>query len=378
MPNDTMDRRKFLRAGGVAGAAAAASTALAAPALAEAGPKIRWRCQSAFPPTLGALHGGAVRLAEAVRAASDGGFEIEVLPPDGTAPLTAAAEAVGAGAADMAHTAAGYSFDKDPSFGLAGAAPFTLNARGLDAWMHQAGGLALLGAFFAERGLAFLPGGATGTQMGGWYRREIKTVQDLGGLNMRIAGLGGAVLQRLGVVPQALPPAAIRPALERGALDAAEWLGPHDDEALGLVKVAPYYYYPGWWEGSLSLAFLIDKRKHDALPPSYRSLLATAARAVAQDMLAEYDYRNPPALKRLVEAGAQLRPFPQDVLNACFDAATALYAELCDSNPTFRGLHDSIMLFRNETYLYQQVAEYTFDTFMMIKQREGALAVDGG
>ena len=373
-----MDRRHFMRAGGLGTLGAVAATSLAAPALAQAMPKTRWRCQSAFPMQFGPLHGGALRLAAAVRAATDGGFEIEVIAPDDNAPLTAAADAVSAGTADMAHTAAGYSFAKDPTYGLAGAAPFTLNARGLDAWLYQGEGLALLGDFFLGQKLAFLPGGTTGTQMGGWYRREIKAVQDLSGLNMRIGGLGGEVLKKLGVVPQPLPPAALYPALERGALDAAEWMGPQDDEVLNLVKVAPYYYYPGWWEGSLSLAFLIDKPKHDALPEAWKSLLATAARAVSLEMLAEYDFRNPPALKRLVEAGAQLRPFPQDVLNACFDAASDLYADLCAGNAAFRKIHDSIMAFRNETYLYQQVAEYTFDTFMMIKQREGALAFGGG
>lgn len=370
-----MDRRDFMRAGGLGTLGAVSAAGLAMPALAQTPPKVRWRCQSAFPPRLGALHGGAVRLAAMVRAATDGGFEIEVLAPDETAPLTAAMDAVTAGTVDMAHTAAGYSFAKDPVFGLAGAAPFTLNVRGLHAWLYQGEGLGLLQGFFAEQQLAFLPGGSTGTQMGGWYRREVKGVQDLSGLNMRIGGLGGEVLKKLGVVPQDLPPAAIYAALERGALDAAEWMGPQDDEALGFVKVAPYYYYPGWWEGSLSLAFLIGKPKHDALPPAWKSVLSTAARAVSLEMLAEYDFKNPPALKRLVEAGAQLRPFPQDVLNACFDAATTLYGEISGGSAAFKKIHDSLMAFRNETYLYQQVAEYTFDTFMMIKQREGALSV---
>ena len=372
-----MDRRNFMRTGGLGALGVATTAGLATPALAQAVPKIRWRCLSAFPATLGPLHGGALRLARAVSEASDGAFEIEVVPPDEAAPLAAVTDAVIAGTAEMGHTAASYSTARNPTYALGSAAPFTLNARGLDAWLIQGGGLDLLGSFFAGEGLAFLPGGTTGTQMGGWFRREIKTVQDLKGLNIRIAGLGGEVLRRLGAVPQSLPPRAILPALERGALDAAEWMGPADDEVLGLVKAAPYYYYPGWWEGSLSLCFFIGKAQHDALPPAWRSLLATAARAVSLDMLAEYDFRNPPALKRLVETGAQLRPFPQDVLNACFDASAALYAEIGAGNSAFQRIHDSIMAFRSETYLYQQLAEYTYDTFMMIKQREGALAPGG-
>lgn len=218
-----------------------------------------------------------------------------------------------------------------------------------------------------------LPGGSTGARMGGWFRREIRTVADFGGLKIGISGLAGQVLSRLGAVPGDIAVADVRAALESGRVDAAEWSGPHEDERLGFVAAAPYYYYPGWWQGGLQLAFFINKPAFDALPPAYRSLLGTAARAVTLDMLAEYDFQNPPALKRLVAAGAQIRPFPQPVLDACFEAANAVYADINAANPTFRTIFASMQAFRNEAFLYAQVSEYTYDTFMMIKQREGAL-----
>ncbi|GGE25285.1 ABC transporter substrate-binding protein [Aureimonas endophytica] len=365
-----MDRRRFMRTGALGGVAAAG---LAAPALAQTAPRIRWRCASAFPPVFDALHGGALDLARFLREATDGAFEIEIVPPGGLGPVSGLADAAIGGAVEMTHTASHYYIDKDPAYALGAALPFAMNARALEAWLLAGGGIDLLNGFFEGQGLRYLPGGNTGAQMGGWFRREINAVQDLKGLKIRAVGLAGEVMKRLGAVPQPLPVEAIAPALERGELDAAEWVGPYDDEKAGFAKLAPFYYYPGWWEGSLSLSFLVNKDAHDRLPPTYRSLLAMAARAVTIEMQGKYDFRNPAALARLVAGGAQLRPFPQDMLNAAFDAANKLYGEIAGRNPAFKTIHDSMMAFRAETYRYQQVPEYTFDTFMMIKQREGAL-----
>ena len=366
-----MDRRSFIVKAGTAGLGAATVGSRAAPAIAQTRANTVWRLASSFPATLDTIHGGAVDLARFVGEASEGGFTIEILPPGD--PARRALDVVTAGEAELCHTAPEDYVDRDATFALAGAVPFMLNARGLQAWLYQGGGIDRLNGFFSRQGLVYLPGGNTGAQMGGWFKREMNAVQDFRGLKMRIGGLGADVMRRLGATTQAIPATDIKQALESGTVDAAEWTGPADDEALGLLPVAPYYYYPGWWEGSLAPAFLVSKAAHEALSPGHRSLLATASRAATLEMLAKYDTRNPPALRRLVDAGAQLRPFPQDVLNASFDAAQAIYGELRSANTPFREIFDSIETFRNDTFLYAQVAEYTFDTFMMIKQREGAL-----
>ncbi|MGQ4273598.1 TRAP transporter substrate-binding protein [Terrihabitans sp. B22-R8] len=369
-----MNRRKFIRAA----ALGAGSTALAAPAIAQTTPKIQWRCTSSFPKSLDTIYGGAADLATFVREASDGNFDIQVFAAGEIVPGLQAADAVINGTVQMCHTAAYYYVGKDPTWALGAAVPFGLNARAMQAWLHYGNGINLLNEYFEPQGLHYLPGGNTGTQMGGWFRREIRSVQDLSGLKMRIAGLAGEVMGKLGVVPQQVAGGDIYPSLERGTIDAAEWIGPYDDEKLGFVKVAPFYYYPGWWEGSLELNFFVNKQQFDALPKTYQSLLGTAARAATVEMLAEYDYKNPAALNRLLASGAQLRPYPQDVMAASFKAAQEVYADITSKNAAFKKIYDSMVSFRADAFLYQQVAEYTFDTFMMLRQREGALKPSGG
>ena len=251
--------------------------------------------------------------------------------------------------------------------------PFALNARGRNAWQYHGGGIDLFNTFLAKQGLFGLPGGNTGTQMGGWFRKEINTVEDLKGLKMRIGGFAGKVMEKLGLVPQQLAGGDVYPALEKGTIDAAEWVGPYDDEKLGFYKVAPYYYYPGWWEGGPTVHAMFNKAAYDGLPKAYQSLLRTACQATDADMLQKYDYLNPSAIKRLVAAGAKLSPFSQEILSACFDASNEVYAEMEASNPTFKKIWDSIKAFRGEFYLNAQIAEYNYDTFMMIQQRSNKL-----
>jgi TRAP-type mannitol/chloroaromatic compound transport system substrate-binding protein len=190
---------------------------------------------------------------------------------------------------------------------------------------------------------------------------------------MRIGGFAGKVVEKLGVVPQQIAGGDIYPALEKGTIDAAEWVGPYDDEKLGFQKVAPFYYYPGWWEGGPTVHLIFNKGKFDELPKSYQSLIRTAAQAEDANMLQKYDYLNPTAIKKLVANGAQLRPFSQEILAACFDAANEVYAELTAANPAFKKIWDSIAAFRKDYYLNMQIAEYNYDTFMMVQQRGGKL-----
>ena len=369
-----MDRRSFIRSAGLAGVGAAAATTLAAPAIAQSNPKITWRMASSFPKSLSdTIYGGALTLSKYVSDITDGNFQIQVFAAGELVPALQVADAVAAGTIEAAHTVCYYFWGKDPTWALGSAVPFSLNARGMNAWWYHGGGIDKFNGFLAKQGLFGLPSGNTGVQMGGWFRKEIKTVDDLKGLKFRVGGFAGYVLERLGVVPQQLAGGDIYPALEKGTLDAAEFVGPFDDEKLGFVKVAPYYYYPGWWEGGPTVHSLFDKAKYEALPKTYQAALRVAAQAADANMLQAYDWLNTSALKRLVAAGAKLRPFSPEILAASFDAANTVYAEMEATNAPFKEIWDSIKAFRNDYYLNMQVAEYNYDTFMMLQQRAGKL-----
>lgn len=368
-----MDRRSFIKKAGAAGVGGAAATVLAAPALAQSNPKVNWRLASSFPKSLDTIYGGAEVLSKYVSEATDGNFQIQVFAAGEIVPGLQAADAASAGTVEAAHTVSYYYWGKDPVWALGAAVPFALNARGMNAWQYHGGGIDLFNEFLATQGLIGFPGGNTGVQMGGWFRKEIKTVADLSGLKMRIGGFAGKVVEKLGVVPQQIAGGDIYPALEKGTIDAAEWTTPYDDEKLGFYKVAPYYYYPGFWEGGPTVHALFNKAAYEGLPKAYQSLLRTACQAADANMLQKYDWLNPPAIKRLVAAGAKLSPFSQEILSACFDAANEVYAEMEATNPTFKKIWDSIKAFRGEYYLNLQIAEYNYDTFMMIQQRGNKL-----
>ncbi|PZX13788.1 TRAP-type mannitol/chloroaromatic compound transport system substrate-binding protein [Palleronia aestuarii] len=365
-----MDRRRFLRTAAVGGAGA---SALAAPALAQSQDRIQWRCTSSFPPALDTIFGGAQDVAKYVREATDGAFDIQVFAAGEIVPGLQAADAVQNGTVEMCHTAAYYYVGKSPTWALGAVIPYGLNNRGMNAWLYYGGGLDMLNEFYNAQGLQYLPAGNTGTQMGGWFRSEINSLQDMQGLQMRIAGLAGQIMEQIGVTPQQIAGGDIYPALERGTIDAAEWIGPYDDEKLGFYQVAPYYYYPGWWEGNLTLNCFINQSSWDGLSDTYKSLLATACRAANTEMMAEYDYKNPTALRSLVSNGAQLRAYPEDVLNATYDAALQLYSDISSSDSDWKPIYDSMMAFQAEHFLWQQVAETTFSNFMQNKQRAGEL-----
>jgi len=362
-----MKRREFL---GAAGAGLVAS-AVAAPAIAQSMPEIKWRCTSSFPKSLDTLYGTAEHFAKAVAEATDNRFQIQVFAAGEIVPGLQAADAVTNGTVEMAHTASYYYIGKDPVFTLATAQPFGLNSRMQSAWMHFGGGLDLFNDFYKKFNFIAFPAGNTGCQMGGWFRKEIKDVADLNGLKFRIAGLAGRILQKLGTVPQQLAGADIYPALEKGTIDAAEWVGPYDDEKLGFVKVAPFYYYPGWWEGGAMLHNFINLEKWNQLPKSYQSIIQSASERAHGWMQAKYDAVNPAALKRLVGGGAQLRPFPQPVLEASYKAASETYAEISVGNPDFKKVYDNMVAFRGDQYLWWQVAEYGFDNFMIRQRQRG-------
>lgn len=359
--------RRALLSAGLGGAA----SLLGAPARAEAAPELRWRLACAFPKNLDILFGATEMLARLVSEATDGRFQIQPSGPGEPIPAEGVLDAVSAGTVEMGYASATLGASKDPTFALATALPFGLNARGQGAWWLQGGAADLFGEIFAKHGLVALPAGNTGAQMGGWFRREVKTLADLQGLKLRIGGLGGQVLVKLGVVPQTTPGSDLYAALEAKTIDAAEWIGPYDDEKLGLQKVAPTYHYPGFWEGASMLHLWFNAEAWKGLPKAYRAILQAASAQVYADVQAKYDARNPRALRRLVAGGAQLRPFPQDVMEAALKAANDVYGDIGAKNADFKRIYEAMKVFRNEEYLWFQVAEYTYDNFMIRARARG-------
>jgi TRAP-type mannitol/chloroaromatic compound transport system substrate-binding protein len=242
--------------------------------------------------------------------------------------------------------------------------PFGLNSRQQTAWFDQGGGRELLRDFFREYDIVNFMGGNTGAQMGGWFRKEIKSVEDLSGLKMRIGGFAGRVMQRLGLVPQQLAGGDIYPALEKGTIDAAEWIGPYDDEKLGFARVAPYYYAPGWWEAGPQISFYVNAKHWENLPKEYQAAFETAAYEAHVVMQAQYDARNPGALARLLKAGVKLRTFSRPIMDACYKAAQEVMEEESAKNAKFRKIHEPWKRFRQDQNQWFSVAEGPMQSYM--------------
>jgi TRAP-type mannitol/chloroaromatic compound transport system substrate-binding protein len=357
-----MQRRDFIK--GAAGASLAGLSAAPSLALAADTPVINWRLASSFPKSLDTIYGAAEILSKRVAALTNGKFQIRVFAGGELVPGLQVLDAVQNATVECGHTASYYYVGKNMAFAFDCAVPFGLTARQQNAWMYAGGGLQLMREFFKNYNIMQFPGGNTGTQMGGWFRHEIKSLADLKGLKMRIPGLGGKIMAKLGAVPQTLPGGDIYPALERGALDAAEWVGPYDDEKLGFYKIAKHYYYPGWWEGGPQLSFMVNIDKWNALPESYRQAFEVATTEANAMMLAQYDSKNPPALMRLVQQGVQIHPFPKDVMLAARQAAFAMYDEESAKNPAFKKIYTEWKKFRDSEIQWFKVAEAPYQNFM--------------
>lgn len=344
----------------------------------DVAPEVTWTMTSSFPKTLDLMYGGAESFAAFVSELTGGRFKIMVSPPGEVAPGLQAIDAVQAGTIDSCQTSLDYAYAKDPTFALPTAFPFGLNARGQAAFAYGGTGDAVLATFLSTYKLVAFPAGNTGAQMGGFFRKPLQSVADLAGLKIRIGGLGGEVLRRLGALPQAIPRSDMAAALGQGRLDAATWVSPYDDEKLGaddasaaLPKVAPHYYYPGWWRGASAIHVVCSQAKFDRLSKPFQAAFRAAAQRAEAQMLARYDTRNPAALKRLVVAGVQLRAFPQDIMEAAYKATNDVFREIADGNAAFKTMLETLLAFRSDEYLWWQVGEYTFDNFMIRERAKG-------
>ena len=357
-----MKRRDFVK---VTGLAAAAAATIAAPAIAQSMPELKWRLTASWPKSLDTLYGGAEIMAKAVAEVTDNKFQIQTFAAGEIVPGLQVLDAVQNGTVEMGHTASYYYFGKDPTFTFGTSLPFGPNMRLNQAWYMNGGGREVLNEFYKNYNVISLLAGNTGCQMGGWFRKEIKTVADLSGLKFRIGGFAGRVLQKLGVVPQQLAGGDIYPALEKGTIDGAEWVGPYDDEKLGFYKIAPHYYYPGWWEGGPITMAMVNLDKWNSLPKQYQSVLEQAGHFASNWIMSKYDERNPPALRKLIAGGTKLHAFPPEVMEASYKAAMELYAEISLTNASFKKVYKSLTDFANDGYQWLQVAELGYDAFMV-------------
>lgn len=320
--------------------------------------------QSSFPKSLDTVYGGAERVAKRVAEMTDDKFQIQPFAGGEIVPPFAVLDAVKNGIVEAGHTASYYYVGKDPTFAFFAAVPFGFNARQQSAWMRGGGGIELMREFHKAHNVIPFMAGHTGAQMGGWFRKEINTLEDLKGLRFRIGGFAGHVMQRLGVVGQMIPAGEIYTSLERGVIDAAEWLGPYDDERLGLYKIAKYYYYPGFWEGDAQVSIYVKPEAWEALPKAYKAAFETACGEACVWMLSKFDAENPAALRRLVANGAVLKRFSREIMEAAHKAAFEMYDELAVTNNEFKKVYEPWRKFRAEQYLWFRVAENSFDNFV--------------
>lgn len=365
-----MDRRSLIRSVGATTVAAATGATLGpTAATAQENPKIKWRLTSSFPTSTDVIFGGAKIMAEHVRAATNGNFEIQIFAGGEIVPGLQALDAVSTGTVEMCHTCSFYFWGKDPTFSLGSSPPF-LNSRLQNAWLVN-GGTDMLNEFYHKYNVHAFPCGNCSAQMGGWFRKEIKSVDDLKGLKFRIGGFVGVVLAKLGVVPQQIAPGDVYPALEKGTIDGVELNGPYDDLKLGFYKVAKYYYHPGWFEGGTVVHAMVNLDKYRQLPEHYKAILSDACHFANTWMLARFDALNPPALRECVAKGTVLRAFSREILDACYSATREIYAETSAKNENFKRIHESQLAFARNGYQWLQVADAHYDAYMIAQQRAG-------
>ncbi|MCW8918285.1 MAG: TRAP transporter substrate-binding protein [Gammaproteobacteria bacterium] len=353
-----MRRRDFIK--GAAVASVAAGAGVAAP-MAQAQEKIQWKMVTTWPKSFPALGTGANYLAELITTMSGGRLEVKVYGAGELVPAFEIFDAVSRGTAQMGHGAAYYWKGKSEAAQFFSAVPFGLTAQEMNAWLYHGGGMALWEEVYAPFGLVPTAALNTGVQMGGWFNKEINTLADLKGLKMRIPGLGGEVLRRLGGTPVSLPGGEIYSSLKSGAIDATEWVGPYNDLAFGLHKAAQYYYYPGWHEPGTTLECFINKEAFEALPGDLQAIVLTASKAANLDGLSELTARNNQALHTLVyQHKVALRQFPAEVLAQLKKVSDEVVAEIVSKDPLGRKVYDSFTAFREQAAAWHDISERAY------------------
>lgn len=360
-----MKRRHLISA-----ATAAATATLAAPSHAQSQPTVRWRMPSSFPKALSTVFGNAQSIASIVNSLTDGKFIISPYGAGELVPPLSVLDAVQNNTAECGHTAGFYYIGKEPALVFDTGVPFGMSPRQHSAWITHGGGLELMREIYQRFNVVQIPCGNTGAQMGGWFRKEIRKPEDFKGLRIRAAGFLGHVYAKLGATPQQIPASDIYPALEKGTIDAVEWVGPYDDEKLGLFKVAKHYYSPGVLERGASLCFIVNKAAWDALPQAYKTALEAACAQAGTDMLGKYDANNIAALKRLIGGGAKLGYWSRPIMQAMQHASQEVMKEQAAANETFRKVHDNWKKFLDDQLLWSSVNDGAAEQFLISSQRK--------
>lgn len=365
----TIKRRDFLKKAGTGAAGVAALGACGGGEMAEGGaqgagidgPRVSWRLATSFPPSLDLLHGAGVRVARRVEELTGGNFTIRVYAANEIVPALQVMDAVMQGTVQCGVSPGYYYIGKRPALAFDTAIPFGLSTRQQYSWMMYGGGLELMNEIYSDFGIISFPCNSTGGQMGGWFRQPVNSLSELRGLRFRIPGIGGEIMSRLGVTVQNLGAPEIYPALERGAIDATEWVGPYDDEKLGFYQVAKNYYAPGWWEPGVTMGLLISQDAFDELPPAYQEILKGVCGETFADRLAAYDYHNPRALQRLVnDHGVTLRQYSDDIMEAAWRESNAYLEEQSAADEGFARVYESYRTFRDAAWAYSRSNELIY------------------
>ena len=349
-----MKRRDFIKAS-AAGSAVSAGLITCAPAIAQG--KIEWKLPTSFPAKAPGIGTNVVSFAERVTAMSDGRLSFKIFSSGELVPPFAVEDAVQKGTAEIGHSTPYYAAGKNPALHFFSTVPFGMSATEQTAWLRYGGGQELWDSIYAERGLKPFYSGNSGTQSGGWFNKPINSVDDLKGLNMRIAGLGGEAMRALGVNAVLLPPPEIFPAFKSGAIDAAEWVGPLLDQAFGMHKVAKICYVPAFHEPGAALEIVVNKDAFDALPADLQAIVANAAEATSVETLAQFDYFNTQALGQLRGEGVEFLEFPADVILALREASADVMSKLAEENEGFRTVMESYLAFLNPAVEYANLMQ---------------------
>ncbi|WP_280547079.1 MULTISPECIES: TRAP transporter substrate-binding protein [unclassified Halomonas] len=328
---------------------------------AQAQETFEWKMVTSWPKNFPGVGQGPERLSTLVEEMSDGRLTIEVFGAGQLVPGFEVFDAVSEGTAELGHSASYYWKGKAPAAQFFAAVPFGMNAQEMNAWLHYGGGMELWNELYDDFGVDVLVAGASGVQMGGWYNKEINSVDDLNGLKMRMPGLGGEVMDRMGVAIVNMPGGEIFTSLQSGAIDATEWIGPYNDLAFGLHQAADYYYYPGWHEPTVMFEAIINEEAYASLPADLQAILRTAVRDINADVLDEYTARNNDALETLVnEHDVELRRLPDDVLAQAKKHSADVVAELAESSDMARKIYDSYQAFQNKVVDYHAISEQAY------------------
>jgi TRAP-type mannitol/chloroaromatic compound transport system substrate-binding protein len=327
-------------------------------------PEIKWRMVTSWPKSLDTISDGVQIICDRLKAMSGGKFLITPYAAGEIVPGLEVLDTVQNGTVECGHTASYYYIGKNPSLAFATGLPFGFTAQQQNSWLYHGGGLEAMQKVYSNFNIINFPAGNTGAQMGGWFKKEVKSLADLKGLKMRIPGLGGEVMSKLGVNVQVLPGGEIFLALDRGAIDAAEWVGPYDDEKLGLNKAAPYYYYPGWWEPGPTLDVLVNKMAWEKLPLEYQNMFMAAAKEANTNMLAQYNFLNQQSLGNLITGGTKLTAFPEDIMKEAQKVAISIYEDNAAKDANFKEIYESWQGFLAGIIRWNTINELSYANFI--------------